>query len=111
MMLPDDAPAIREMFRVLRPGGVAVIENPVAEGQGTLEPTTAEERRRLFNDDTIMRLYGDDYCSRLSAAGFAIEKDNSALNLPLAMHRKMELFSGMILLSLKPGRIGQSTPA
>jgi SAM-dependent methyltransferase len=111
MMLPDDAPAIREMFRVLRPGGVAVIENPVAERQGTLEPATAEERRRLFYDDTVLRLYGDDYRSRLSAAGFVVEEDRAGASLSLAAQRKMELYSGVVLLSGKPGKIGLHAPS
>ena len=74
MMLPDDAPA------------------------------TAEERRRLFNDDTILRLYGDDYRSRLSAAGFVVEDARPAAGIALAKRERMELYSGEVILSLKPGR-------
>ena len=107
MMLPDDAPAIREMFRVLRPGGVAVIENPVASGQATIEPATEGERRRLFYDDTILRLYGDDYRSRLSAAGFVVEDADPAASLTLARGERMELYSGIVMLSLKPEKSPQ----
>jgi len=103
MQLPDDAPAIREMFRVLRPGGVAVIEHPVAEWQGTLEPDTAEERQRLFCDETILRLYGDDYRSRLSAAGFAVADVQPAAGIAPAERERMELYSGTVIVSLKPG--------
>ena len=106
MMLPDDAPAIREMFRVLRPSGIAIIENPVAPGQRTLEPDTAEERRRAFDDTTVLRLYGDDYRSRLSRAGFVVEEDAYVASLPLAKRERMELYSGEVILSLKPERTG-----
>ncbi len=99
----DDAPAIREMFRVLRPSGLAIIENPVASGQPTLEPDTAEERLRLFCDVTILRLYGDDYRDRLSAAGFVVEEVWPADGIAPAKREKMELYSGNVILSRKPG--------
>ncbi len=102
MMLPDDAPAIAEMFRVLRPGGIAVIENPVATGVGTLEPATAEERLELFKDETILRLYGDDYRERLSAAGFVLDEVCPADGIAPAKRERMEIYSGNVILSRKP---------
>ena len=51
MMLPDDAPAIREMYRVLRPGGVAVIEN-VHPAAGLA--LAKRERMELYSGKVIL---------------------------------------------------------
>lgn len=70
--LRNDGPALNELFRVLKEGGVALLEHPVNWDGMTLEPLTAAERRDCFQDDAIFRLYGKDLRHRLEAAGFSV---------------------------------------
>jgi SAM-dependent methyltransferase len=77
--VPDDRAAMRELHRVLVPGGWAVLQVPIAsraertdeEGPGT--PLPEKERARRFGDPSHVRLYAEtDYISRLEQAGFAV---------------------------------------
>ncbi|MBQ9417063.1 MAG: methyltransferase domain-containing protein [Bacteroidales bacterium] len=72
----DDSKAISEMYRVLRPGGVAICQVPLAvdlERTIEAEPNmTAEERFNLFGHDDHKRLYGKDYFARLEQGGFMV---------------------------------------
>jgi SAM-dependent methyltransferase len=72
----DDRAAIREMHRVLEPGGLALVQIPVDEGrEHTFEDATARtasERLRLFGQDDHVRIYGLDAVERLRAGGFEV---------------------------------------
>jgi len=73
--VPDDAAALREMRRILRPGGRALLLTPLAiDGQGTDEdPSIADpvERERRFGQWDHVRIYGRaDFIDRIGAAGF-----------------------------------------
>ncbi len=72
----DDGAAIREMRRVLEPGGLALVQIPVDEArQHTFEdPTarTASDRLRLFGQDDHVRIYGVDAVRRLREGGFDV---------------------------------------
>lgn len=77
--VPDDRAAMRELRRVLAPGGFAVLQVPIATRGGQTdeeapgEPLPAGERSRRFGDPTHLRLYAeDDYVRRLEAAGFSV---------------------------------------
>jgi SAM-dependent methyltransferase len=76
--VPDDAKAMRELLRILKPSGRALLLTPLAvDGGGTDEdPSVAEpaERDRRFGQWDHVRIYGrDDFLERMRAAGFAVE--------------------------------------
>lgn len=75
--IPDDASAMREFFRVLKPGGRAILQVPYAVGlASTIEDSgvrTEADRSRYFGQADHVRLYTlDDYRARLTQAGFHV---------------------------------------
>ncbi len=73
----DDARAMREMRRILRPGGRAFLQHPIdLERAVTYEdPSIVDrhERARAFGQWDHVRVYGRDFIERLRGAGFAVE--------------------------------------
>jgi SAM-dependent methyltransferase len=88
----DDAAAMAEFHRVLRPGGMAVIMVPVY-GETTYEnPAITDPRDRLkhFKQEDHVRLYGLDVLARLERTGFAVEVIRPG-DLPLAERERCAL--------------------
>ena len=69
--IPDDAAAMRELARVLRPGGVALVQVPFRGKRQTDEDPDAPEHERIerFGQADHVRWYGADVDDRLSRAG------------------------------------------
>ena len=72
----DDAVAMRELRRVLVPGGWAIVMVPLDLSRASTyeDPTkvTPEERRAAFWQHDHVRLYGRDLADRLAGAGFDV---------------------------------------
>jgi SAM-dependent methyltransferase len=81
----DDRAAMREMFRVLKPGGWAILQSPVEMGRKkTFEDPSVRSkraRRMAFGDPDHVRIYGRDYKDRLERAGFRVKLDKFALTI------------------------------
>jgi SAM-dependent methyltransferase len=93
--VPDDAGAMREIHRVLKPTGWAMLLVPDVLGQDvTLEDPSIsdpEERLRRFGQRDHVRRYGWDYVRRLSEAGFDVEVDRPEDALPPDLIRRCRL--------------------
>ena len=77
----DDIQSMKEIYRVLKPGGWAIIQIPIFHPvpDVTFEDDTVtdpQERDRLFGQDDHVRLYGKDYPDRLRQAGFTVVEDD-----------------------------------
>ena len=74
----DDAKALREIRRILRPGGVALLMIPIVEGWETsFEDASVvgeREREMLFGQSDHVRMYGRDFRGRVAQAGFGLEE-------------------------------------
>jgi predicted SAM-dependent methyltransferase len=71
----DDGKAMKEIFRILRPGGMAIVAVPIFVPK-TYEDATVdsrEQRGQMFGSETHVRLYGSDIVGRLHGAGFDTE--------------------------------------
>src|SRR4051812_40039980 len=70
--IPDDRRAMREMVRVLRPGGVALLLVPIVLEQPTLEDpaiATPEQRRERYWQADHARLYRGGFRGRPAGGG------------------------------------------
>jgi len=91
--VPDDRKAMRELRRVLRPNGWAILLVPDVHAEATVEdPTITDpaERLRLFGQADHVRRYGRDYLQRLADAGFApqaIDMGRELTDALVARHR------------------------
>jgi SAM-dependent methyltransferase len=75
--IKEDRKSLDEQFRVLKPGGKAIISVPINFGHyATLEDpnvTDPKEQERLYGDTGHLRYYGEDYIERVREAGFRTE--------------------------------------
>lgn len=75
--IPDDTKAMQELFRVLKPGGWAVLQIPQdLSRETTFEDdsiTDRKERAKIFGQYDHVRIYGRDYFDKLRNIGFEVQ--------------------------------------
>jgi len=75
--IPDDMKAMKELYRVLAPGGTAILQVPYDRDRNTTfeddSITDPKERARIFGQYDHVRVYGMDYFEKLEATGFIVE--------------------------------------
>lgn len=82
----SDIKAMSEIYRVLKPGGWAIIQSPINISRlvtfEDLTLKTSQEREKVFGQDDHVRDYGLDYGRRLEQAGFTVVEDDYVKKLP-----------------------------
>jgi SAM-dependent methyltransferase len=104
----DDRAAIGELFRVLTPGGWAIVMVPLDLGRSVTheDPAirTPEDRRREYLQHDHVRLYALDIADRLAAAGFTVTSERLTEELSASeveLYRLLEV--DVVFLCRKPG--------
>ncbi len=74
--IAEDKKAIKELHRILKPGGWAIIQVPI---DSSLDKTfedksivTSVDREKVFGNSEHVRIYGRDYKNRLEESGFTV---------------------------------------
>jgi SAM-dependent methyltransferase len=104
--VPDDAKAIGECFRVLKPGGEAYFSVPQANTQATWEPPPGmpkAEVEKICGWDHV-RMYGLDFPERLARAGFKAEQLKVTPEEE-ATHRLQSRGIDNVYLAAKPAQV------
>jgi SAM-dependent methyltransferase len=72
--VPDDQRALRELHRVLKRSGWAILQVPIKREHTfeDLSVVSPEDRLRLFGQRDHVRIYGRDFKDRISTAGFSV---------------------------------------
>ncbi|MDF7816819.1 class I SAM-dependent methyltransferase [Runella sp. MFBS21] len=80
----DDIKAMSELYRVLKPGGWAIIQSPQDLSKATTYEdasiTDPKEREKHFWQDDHLRLFGRDYGKRLEKGGFKVTEDRFVMD-------------------------------
>ena len=76
--IPDDSKALQELYRVLKPKGMAILQIPQELArETTFEDNTITdktERARIFGQYDHVRIYGRDYFNKLRGVGFTVKE-------------------------------------
>lgn len=95
--IPDEAKAIQELKRVLKPEGLALIMTLINPGARTLEDpaiVTEQERLKAYGEHDLVRLHGNDVASRLENQGFEVEVIDYRLKFEPDFREKFRLGNG-----------------
>lgn len=99
--IPDDTQAMKELFRVLKPGGMAVLQIPQDLNRTeTFEDdsiTDPKERARIFGQYDHVRIYGRDYFDKLRMIGFEVEEVDYTAKLSEEEIDRFRLTKGEII--------------
>jgi SAM-dependent methyltransferase len=76
--IPDDTKAMRELYRVLKVGGMGIFQIPQDLNRAlTFEDDSIvdkKERAKIFGQYDHVRVYGRDYFDKLRAVGFKVKE-------------------------------------
>ena len=80
--IPNETLAIKEIYRILKPNGIAILQVPISHNLSeTLENTSItnpSEREKIYGQSDHCRLYAKDYKNKLEKSGFKVELYNTS---------------------------------
>lgn len=99
--IPDDSKAMRELFRVLKKGGMGIFQIPQdLNRETTFEDhtiTDPKKRTAIFGQYDHVRIYGRDYFNKLRAVGFDVKEVDYTKELSPELVERYRLAKGEIL--------------
>lgn len=97
----DDIKALKEIYRVLKPGGKAILQVPIdIEKEKSYEDNkiiNPEDRNKHFGQYDHVRIYGMDFFQKLSKVGFRFEKIDLTSKLSEVDIKKYGLIKGELI--------------
>lgn len=99
--IPDDTKAMHELYRVLKPNGMAILQIPQDLNRKTTfeddSITDKKERAEIFGQYDHVRIYGRDYFDKLRNIGFNVEEVDYTASLSKEEILKYCLAEGEII--------------
>lgn len=99
--IPDDTKAMQELYRILKPGGTAILQIPQdLSREKTFEDdsiTDPKERAKIFGQYDHVRVYGRDFFDKLRSIGFTVEEVDYTTGLSPEAIEKYRLAKGEII--------------
>lgn len=78
--IPNDLQAMKELKRILKPNGKAILQVPISKiSKNTFEDFSVidpKQREDIFGQFDHIRIYGQDYVTRLEECGFIVNRIN-----------------------------------
>jgi SAM-dependent methyltransferase len=78
--IPNDLDAMKEIYRVLKAGSLALLQVPISNNSKITEEdfsiTEPSDREKYYGQFDHVRLYGQDYIDRLNSVGFNVDRVN-----------------------------------
>ena len=91
--IPEDIKAMKELYRVLKPGGWSILQVPIWAFETVEVPgATKDQYLDLYGHSDHVRRYGFDYKERLEKAGFVVNVDQFSRNLTSNIREQYGLF-------------------
>lgn len=99
--IPDDTKAMQELYRVLKKGGMAILQIPQdLSREKTFEDnsiTDPKERAKIFGQYDHVRIYGRDYFDKLRSIGFRVIEEDYTQKISPELVDKYRLAKGEII--------------
>ena len=99
--IPDDTKAMQELYRVLKPGGMAILQIPQDLNRATTfsddSITDEKERAAIFGQYDHVRVYGRDYFDKLRSIGFTVVEEDYTTKISPELVTKYCLAPGEII--------------